>query len=95
MFYQVTITAIRNAVGKSFPSAEPKESLSPGNEASNLLWMTLGIEGLNRRSVTDATKAGRWIGWMLCKCEDLGFWENAHSRELIREDVRLKNDLPR
>lgn len=95
MFYQITVAAIRQAVQKSFPSVKPKESLSPGEEPANLLWMANSIETLNRRSVTDAVKAGRRIGRMLCKCEDLGFWDHARSHDLVQEDRDWKNDLPR
>lgn len=95
MFYRVTIAAIRSVIEKKFPSITPKESLSPGDEPGNLLWMADSIENLNRRSIADAVKAGRWIGWMLCKCEHLEFWDNPRSRELVREDKGLKNDLPR
>ena len=96
MFYEETISAIRIALRKRFLSATPFESLSPEYSASNILWMAERVEHMDRSSLSDAVRAARWIGWMLHVCEtDLYLWDNALSRDLIRKDVSLKNDLPR
>jgi hypothetical protein len=95
MFYEVTIAEMRSTIMERFPSITARESFLPGDEVAHLLWMATQIENMMSCSLKDATKAARWIGWMLGKCGDLGFWDNTHSQYLAREDVRLKNDLPR
>ena len=52
------------------------------------------IETLDTGSIRNATKAARWIGWMARECERLGFWNNGKTRDLIRNDVSDRNDLP-
>ncbi len=62
----------------------------------HLAWMVHQIASLDQYSIEDAIKAGRWIGWMLLAAEEVHhFWDNTHSRELVRKDVSLQYHLPR
>lgn len=77
--------------------------LEPGSGRENeqgmrtpehLAWMVTQVAKLDRTSIEDAIKAARWIGWMLCAAEELGFWDNARSRALIRKDIAEGYALP-
>lgn len=49
---------------------------------------------MDRESVKDAVKAGRWIGWVLAYVELMQLWHNNRSRELIRIDQEAGHDVP-
>lgn len=61
----------------------------------NRLLRPLGLQLYDMELVAEATKAGRWIGWMLCGMEEGDFWDNKTSRDATREDVEAGNHLPR
>lgn len=44
--------------------------------------------------VQQATKAGRWVGWMLRVMEEAKVWNNTESRNITRTSVDLGEDLP-
>jgi hypothetical protein len=56
-------------------------------EAQHVLWMCGEIE-----QMTDPLTAARWIGWILCKAETWGWWQNDTSRDLVRVDVQQGAD---
>lgn len=76
----VSVERIENAAGR--PTRE------------HLAWMVQEMCALNRTSISDAVKAGRWIGWMLLAAEMHGFWSNQRSRDFIRADRAAGFDLP-
>ncbi len=57
-------------------------------EYKYLLWMCNEITNMK-----DILKAARWIGYVLRMVEKLNFWNNNISRDYIREDVRVGNDV--
>lgn len=61
----------------------------------NRLLRPLGLQLYDVRLVAEATKAGRWVGWMLRGMEEGDFWDNKTSRGATREDVEAGNHLPR
>ena len=60
---------------------------APGDDAAHLVDMCAEVEAM-----TDRERAGRWVGWMLCKAETLGWWDNTTSRDLVRVDVSTVAD---
>lgn len=94
MFYSITVTEIRIRILSDFPSVTPRENTDPGFEIANLLWMCEQIESMNQKSIREALKASRWIGWMIRECESLGFWDAEYTRKLVQSDCEEKNDLP-
>ncbi len=80
-YYSYTIEIVSDAIRKKFPEAEPKKGM---NELpSHLLWMLEEIKGMNGVS----GKAGRWIGYVLCRAEEMGLLTNEKSQKIVREDV--------
>lgn len=99
MFYPVTLATVRAKIKEYYPDLKAKEcDLSADHTryriAAHVLWMCDKIEAMPK-SIPDAAKAGRWIGWILRTIEtDLWFWDNRTSRDLIREDVKHGADIP-
>ncbi len=100
MFYPATLRTVKSRIKEFYPQLKAKEysGLSPDPlpymVAAHILWMCDKIEAMPE-TISDATKAGRWIGWVLRAVErDLGFWDNNTSRVLIREDVKNGHDIP-
>lgn len=99
MFYPTTIAAIRARIKELYPQLKAEESnlnmaSSAYKIAAHILWMCDKIEAMPE-SIPDATKAGRWIGWMLRAMEtNMQLWDNHTSRALVREDVKNEADIP-
>jgi len=49
---------------------------------NHMIWMCDEIE-----KMTDGMKASRWIGYVCKTAEELGFWSNITSRDLIKIDI--------
>ena len=97
MYYQKTITAIRQRIEKEKPGTRPRfrEFLDSGPAPlSYLLWMCFQIEVMDTSSDESALKAGRWIGWILAHIEIHGLWDNTKSRRLVRSDHKKGFDKP-
>jgi hypothetical protein len=70
-----------------FPRASANEIRDDEHLEDYILWMLEQIES--------ATKAGRWLGWILCIVEEkLKLWTNEQSRNITRMDVRIGFDIP-
>jgi hypothetical protein len=54
----------------------------------------LGMQLYDVAVVKRATKAGRWMGWMLRIMEEAKVWNNEESRRLTRWGVESGEDLP-
>jgi hypothetical protein len=54
----------------------------------------LGMQLYDVALVQQATKAGRWVGWMLRVMEEAKVWNNTESRNITRTSVDLGEDLP-
>lgn len=95
MFYEQSLSRIEVAIKDRFPDSMAQEGISSATIPHHLLWMINQIKRFDTKSVADATKAARWIGWMYCVCElVLNLWSNDTSRDIAREDVSLGNHLP-
>lgn len=83
-YYQNSINFIKKRVREKFPDANPKQ----GQEdiISHLFWM---IEEM--RSFEDSAKAGRWIGWIFARAENIGLLTNEESRTLAKKDSEEGN----
>lgn len=88
MFYRHTIDEIKTVLKEAGYKAVKSSSAKPTPE--HVLWMCEELTQLDAAPRNNATKAGRWIGWMLAVME-LHFchvWTNEKSRQLIRQDVQ-------
>lgn len=92
-YYPRTREECRMAIIRRFPGTVARERDRGGDLPSHLLWMLDRIGSMDRTDPRDAAKAGRWLGWVLAEVEILGLWENARSRDLVREDVRAGADI--
>lgn len=61
--------------------------------ASYLAWMCQQIESWETDSAYNATKAGRWIGWIMAVMEENFLFLNKVGRRLVRSDVEMGFDL--
>ncbi len=97
--YPKTTYALRQLIDTKYPGCTAVET-DPDNinnyallmfepvkkkMASYLLWM---LERIEEMSAADATKAARWMGWVLAKVELMNFMTNKDSRTLVRQDVK-------
>jgi hypothetical protein len=82
MYYANTLAEFTKKLGVT----ERIENPAGVPTKEHIAWMVEQIASFDTRSIEDAIKAGRWIGWMLCAAEMHGFWSNRRSRELIRMD---------
>lgn len=89
-YYVNTLAAFATVLKGVQPQEDPEGK--PTRE--HLAWMLVQVGHLDRTSLGDAFKAARWVGWMLLASEQLGFWDNARSRALIRADVEAGFDKP-
>ena len=90
MFYPKTISEITKHVMEKYPNSRPCKNSS--NIPGYILWMVEEISKMDR-SVGGATRAARWLGWIIRVVEeDLKLWNNATSRRLVREDVDNGHD---
>lgn len=83
MYYAHTIAEVRKAL-------KPSDAVF----SSHLRWMCDQIEKMDQDSVSEAVKAGRWIGWVLAHVEMMQLWHNNQSRNLIRIDRQAGRDVP-
>ncbi|MDO8571650.1 MAG: hypothetical protein Q7R79_03140 [bacterium] len=93
-YYGRTCGHIRWKLRERYLDVSSDKSAMGENLPAYLLWMVNEIETMDRTSAKACTKAGRWIGWVLSKVEDLGLWDNEKSRDFTREDVVAGRDLP-
>jgi hypothetical protein len=78
-----------------FPRASANEIRDDEHLEDYILWMLEQIEKMPSESIESATKAGRWLGWILCIVEEkLKLWTNEQSRNITRMDVRIGFDIP-
>lgn len=97
MYYQGTIAALRAAIEEAQPGTLATYSdLVLGQVApfSYLLWMCDEVEKMDTTSVDESAKAGRWMGWVFAHAELGGIWDNARTRDLVREDRKNGFDKP-
>ena len=93
MLYEHTIGELQKMIINKFPEAVPEsmdiDTIDRSDHARvcrYILWMFDEI-----KTFTNKVKAGRWIGWILSRMEEMGFIENKDSRNMTREDKRLGN----
>ena len=89
LLYPRTWAAIKVALLLRDPDLKP---LGAGHQGcvspaplGYLLWMIQEMWYMTWEG--DGEKFGRWLGWVLAQMEFLDFWDNAHSRDLVRSDV--------
>lgn len=92
-FYPITFAHVRKRIEDVFPPEYlvPQERSTIGTQ--HVMWMITQVEQMER-TIENATKAARWLGWILAKAEEVGLWNNDTSRELVRRDVANGDDLP-
>lgn len=94
-YYAYSVEKIREAINVRFPEAQQDESAVERDMPSYILWMLDQIQSMDKKSISAAVKAARWIGWVYAICEtQLELWENKTSRDIAREDKNQGNDLP-
>lgn len=81
MMYPITLQAIRLRAGPILD-----EDTIP--DVAHLEWMADEMAKMD-----DPIRESRWIGWMLCAAEALGWWDNSVSRDLIRVDNVLREGM--
>lgn len=89
MFYQHSITEVRNAIEQVKPGTSAKECvLEIGMPATleHILWMCDRIQEMDTSSEDELAKASRWIGWIYAQMEILRIWNSGFSRSLASED---------
>ncbi|MFZ2620913.1 MAG: hypothetical protein WAX85_02670 [Minisyncoccia bacterium] len=97
MYYSVTVIAIRRAIEARAPGTKAEYSeLQMGKPIplSYLLWMLDQIQKMSTKSIDDAVRASRWMGWIFAHLEMAGFWENTETRSFVREDRKQGFDKP-
>lgn len=82
MYYPKSIAAIRDHLWWHH-----SQRTHDAHGEQHVLWMAEQIEACTDTSIKAAAKMGRWIGFMFCEMERLGFWDNKRSRELAQGDV--------
>jgi hypothetical protein len=92
VYYSHTCGEIERYIARVFPNTRPCEH-GRDRSAERVLWMIQEINAMPE-TIKGSLKAARWIGYVLHMCEELGFWHNGHSRDLIRKDVESGNDRP-
>jgi hypothetical protein len=87
--------AVETELRARFPDAQPDGDAIDTNAPAYLLWMVEQVRGMDTRSVKEAVRAGRWMGYIFRWVEEIGLWDNARTREIVRADVRQADyDLP-
>lgn len=97
MYYQGTILALRAAISGAFPMARAQFiELLPEQRVpiSYLLWMLDEVEKMDTKSIDDALKAARWMGWVFAWIEIWGIWHNKITRDVVRLDRSMGLDKP-
>jgi hypothetical protein len=97
MYYQGTITALRASIKEARPGVCAEYSELVPNEIAPLpylLWMCDEVEKMDTCSIDDSVKAGRWMGWVFAHAELAGIWDNAKTRDVVRDDRRNGYDKP-
>lgn len=97
MYYQGTIAALQAAIQEVNPGTQSEYSDLVSCKAaplSYLLWMCDQVQKMDITSVDESAKAGRWMGWVFAHTELAGIWDNAKTRDLVREDRRNGYDKP-
>jgi hypothetical protein len=99
-FYPQTIAAVKSEIQKGFGAVEVNERGLEANDLPGyLLWMIREVERWSRETPSAelateaAVKAASWMGYVLRGMEELGLWDNARSRELIRADKKTRSHL--
>lgn len=91
MFYPATTKAVEILIQGVAPGITGQQLAVPKCgpvSFAHLLWMIEEIRVMDTDSVDAAIKAGRYIGWVLREVESQGFWDNEHTRDLVRGDVQ-------
>lgn len=94
MYYEHTRLAVGTELFNRYQKPEPNPDGIEDDLPGYLLWMTREVGNMSP-DIPGSLKAARWIGRILRCCEELfEDWDNARSRDLIREDKALGNHLP-
>lgn len=106
-YYENSLAAIENDLRALAVELEIKISPieDPNSEdvsgaVNNLLYMVHRVRSMDTRSLDEAIKAGRWLGWMFRDIQGLyrrlgkEGWDNARARDVARADRLMQADRP-